>query len=73
MEVKIYNAYDNKLVGTFMTMKSAERWIGKRATDWNHGIFRIWQEEDRRFYDVGPRVFYINLEKSYRQLDKNGL
>lgn len=71
MEIKVYNAYDNKIVGAFTSMKSAKSWISKRAADWNYGIFRTWQEGNKRFYDVGPRVFYIEFEESYGQLDEN--
>ena len=56
---KVYNLYDNKLVGTFPSKEEAERWIGQRACDWNYGIFGEWTYDGKHCYDVGSRVFYI--------------
>jgi len=58
----LYNAYDNKIVGSFSSEDELKRWIGTRAQNWNYGICREWTINEKHFFDVGPRVFYV-IEK----------
>ncbi len=57
--IELYNAHDNKLVGIFPTQDKLNRWIGRRAQNWNYGLCREWSMNGKHFFDIGPRVFYI--------------
>lgn len=57
--IELYTAYENKLVGIFPTKDKLNRWIGRRANDWNYGIYREWSMDGKHYFDVGPRVFYV--------------
>lgn len=63
---KISDYYEHKTVGTFPDYTAVMAWIGKRAQEWNYGIYRTWPSGSGTCYDVGPKVFYV---EEVRDLD----
>lgn len=64
MKTKVYDGYNNTCIGTFSSREEAERWLGKRAYEWNYGMMGQWSNDGKDYFDCGPRVFFIYNEKS---------
>lgn len=56
---KLSELYTKKPVATFPNYQAAIDWIGRRAKDWNYGVYRMWPQDGGQCYDVGPRVFFL--------------
>ena len=59
---EVYTAYDGKLVGVFTSRAKAEQWIGRRAAEWNYGLYRQWSLEGWDYFDVSRTVFKIKTK-----------
>lgn len=71
--VKLYNVYQETLVGTFTSRAAAEAWLSRRAQEWNYGLMRQWSMDGKDYFDCGPRVFFLYSEKSSGTSQPNGL
>jgi hypothetical protein len=59
MEIKVYNAYDLTLVGTFPSRVDAETWITSQAVRLNYGMYRTYSMDGWDYFDIGPRTYCI--------------
>lgn len=60
INVYLYESNDVEL--TFESIDDLLKFLHEQITKYNCGIYRIWEENNRVFYDVGPRVYSVNSE-----------
>lgn len=61
--VTIYNSYSHEIARFCIDMDEAMKWIASQANQLNYGVYRSWTTNGKTFYDVGPRVYYIEENK----------
>lgn len=64
METKVYDEDTKECIGIFRSRWDAERWLGKRAYEWNYGIIGQWSSDGKDYFDCGPKIFFIYNEES---------
>lgn len=63
MKYIVSNAYDKTVYCELNTQDELWAFIGLKANELNHGLYRYWKDDAAYYFDCGPIVYRVDLKR----------